>query len=132
MGLMFAAITMVVAAILGRLRILGGSVQASLGAPLRFPPFPMTARIFPLLMVMGLMIFMAQLGVSAWLATEAKSGDMLTVTRHAEWLHGMRFVGVGVMLTAIALALFTITGVMRFMANRISVVALEAIEADDV
>ena len=42
----------------------------------------------------------------------------------------MRFVGVGVMPTGIALALFTITGVMRFMANRISEVAAEAIEAD--
>ena len=44
---------MVVASILGRLRILGGTVQTSLGAQVTFPPFPMTARIFPLLMLFG-------------------------------------------------------------------------------
>lgn len=130
MGLIFAAITMVVASILGRLRILGGTVQASLGAPIEFPPFPATARIFPMLMLFGLVVFATQLGVSAWLATEAKSGDMLTVTTHADWLQGMRFAGVAIMLTAIALALFTITGVMRFMAGRVARVAVEAIEAD--
>jgi len=43
MGLIFAAITMVVASILGRLRILGGIVQISLGAQVVFPPFPGTA-----------------------------------------------------------------------------------------
>ena len=130
MGLMFAAITMVVAEILGRLRILGGTVQASLGAPVQYPRFPLSARVFPLLMLMGLMIFMTQMGLSAWLAAEAHDGDMLTVTKHADWLQGLRFVGVGVMLSGIALALFTITGVMRFMARRISEVAAEAIEAD--
>ncbi len=130
MGFLFAAITMVVASLLGRLRILGGTVQTSLGAQVRFPPFPMTARIFPLLMLLGLMVFMAQLGVSAWLATEAKSGDLLTVATHADWLQGMRIAGVGIMLAGIALALFTITGLMRFMARRVSEVAIQAIEAD--
>ena len=131
MGLMFAAITMVVASILGRLRILGGTVQASLDARIVYPSFPPSARIFPLLMLFGLMIFLAQLGVSAWLATEASAGDTLTVTTHADWLQGMRFVGVGVMLTGIALALFTITTLMGFMARRLSEIAAEAILAED-
>ena len=130
MGFMFAAITMVVASILGRLRILGGTVQGSLGARIIYPPFPLSARIFSLLMLFGLIIFLTQLGLSAWLATEAKAGDMQTVTTHADWVQGMRFVGVGVMLTGIALALFTITGLMRFLAGRIREVAAEAIEVD--
>jgi hypothetical protein len=83
-----------------------------------------------MLMVFGLMVFAAQLGVSAWLATEAKSGDLLTVTTHADWLQGMRFAGVAIMLTAIAIAIFTTTGVLRFMAGRVAEVAAEAIEAD--
>ena len=81
-----------------------------------------------MLMVFGLMVFAAQLGVSAWLATEAKSGDLLTVTTHADWLQGMRFAGVAIMLTAIAIA--TITGVLRLMVVRVAEVAAEAIEAD--
>ena len=136
MGFVFAAITMVVASILGRLRILGGTVQASLEAKIVWPPFPLAARVFPMLMLLGLMVFMAQLGISAWLATEAADaarGDAaaaLNVTQTADWLQGMRFAGVGIMLTGIALALFTITIVMTFMANRIREIAAEAIEAE--
>lgn len=130
MGFMFAAITMVVAAILGRLRILGGTVQGSLGALVVFPPFPLAARIFPMLMLFGLMVLLAQLGVSAWLATEAKSGDFLTVETHADWLQGMRLAGVAIMLTGIAVALYTITLLMRFLAERVSQIAAEAIEQD--
>lgn len=130
MGIMFASITMVLAAILGRLRVLGGTVQGSLGAKIVYPAFPMTARIFPMLMVFGMVVLLTQLGVSAWLATEAKSGDFLTVDTHADWLQGMRLAGVAIMLTGITLALFTITGVMRFMANRVREVASEALEAD--
>ncbi len=70
------------------------------------------------------------MGLSAWLATEAKSGDFLTVDTHADWVQGMRLAGVAIMLTGIALALYTITGVMRFMASRIRQVASEAIEVD--
>ena len=95
-----------------------------------YPPFPLTARLFPMLMLFGLIIFLSQFGVSAWLATEAKAGDMQTVTTHADWVQGLRFVGVGVMLTGIALALFTITGLMRFLAARVQQIAAEAIEAD--
>lgn len=136
MGMIFAAITMVVASILGRLRILGGTVQSSLDATIVFPPFPMAARAFPMLMLLGLMIFMAQLGISAWLATEAAdaargdAGAALNVAQTADWLQGMRFAGVGIMLAGIALALFTITLVMTFMANRIRQISAEAIEAD--
>ena len=136
MGLIFAAITMVVASILGRLRILGGSVQTSLEAKIIWPAFPLAARVFPMLMLLGLMVFLAQLGISAWLATEAADaarGDAaaaLNVAQTADWLQGMRFAGVGIMLTGIALALFTITGVMTFMANRIRQIAAEAIEED--
>lgn len=131
MGLMFAAIIMVVASILGRLRILGGTVQASLDARIEFPPFPLAARVFPVLMMVGLIVFLTQLGLSAWLATEASAGDFLTVDRHADWLQGMRFAGVGIMLTAIALALFTITTLMSFMATRIRDIAAEALEAEE-
>ncbi|MEE9277314.1 MAG: hypothetical protein V3V06_02785, partial [Dehalococcoidia bacterium] len=131
MGLMFASITMVVAAILGRLRILGGTVQASLGARIIYPPFPMAARIFPMLMMFGLIVFLTQLGLSAWLATEAKAGDFLTVDTHADWVQGMRLAAVAIMLSGIALALFTITGLMRFLAERVREVASEALEAED-
>ena len=106
-------------------------------AKIVFPTFPVSARIFPLLMVAGLMIFLAQLGVSAWLANEAAdaargdTGAAETVLRHADWLQGMRFAGVGVMLAGIALALFTITILMRFMADLVRQVAAEAIGSDD-
>ena len=133
MGLLFAAITMVLAAILGRLRVLGGTVQGSLGAPIVFPPFPISARLFPMLMLFGLIVLLTQLGVSAWLATEAKSGDpgaLLNVQQHADWLQGMRFAGVGLMLSGIALAMFTITIAMRFMTGRVAEVTAQAVEQD--
>lgn len=133
MGFMFAAITMVLAAILGRLRILGGTVQTSLGARVVWPPFPMAARVFPMLMLFGMVVLLTQLGVGAWLATEAKASDpasLLNVQQHADWLQGMRFAGVAIMLTGIAIALYTITIVMRFMARRVSEVAAEAMERD--
>ena len=82
------------------------------------------------------MLFLAQLGISAWLATEAADaarGDpdaALNVLQTADWLQAMRFAAVGIMLTGIALALFTITILMTFMSNRIREIAAEAIEAE--
>ena len=83
-----------------------------------------------MLMLLGLMVLLAQLGLSAWLATEAKAGDFLMVDTHADWLQGMRLAGVAIMLSGIAVALFTITLVMRFMAARLSEVAARAMEVD--
>jgi hypothetical protein len=86
-----------------------------------------------MLMLFGMVVLLTQLGLSAWLATEAKAGDpasLLNVQQHADWLQGMRFAGVAIMLTGIAIALFTITIVMRFMASRVSQVAAEAMERD--
>ena len=93
----------------------------------------MAARVFPMLMLFGMVMLLTQLGVSAWLATEAKTGDfasLLNVQQHVDWLQGMRFSGVAVMLTGIAIALYTITIVMRSMARRVREVAAEAMERD--
>ncbi len=42
----------------------------------------------------------------------------------------MRFAGVGLMLSGIALAMFTITIAMRFMTGRVAEVTAQAVEQD--
>ncbi len=52
------------------------------------------------------------------------------VDPHADWLQGMRLAGAAIMLTGIAVALYAITLVMRFLGERMGQVAAEAIEQD--
>ncbi len=56
MGLLLAGITFLVATILGTLRHLGYRVQTALGRDPVFPAPPGEARIFPMIMMTGLML----------------------------------------------------------------------------
>ena len=78
MGMLLGGITFIVATILGALRVGGGRVQLALGVDPKVLKPPMTARMFPMLM-MGIMILMAALGVGIWIAGVA----------HGYWNHSI-------------------------------------------
>ena len=70
LGFMLGGITYLLATILGNLRVAGGRVQRALGADQVVIKKPMSGSLFPMLM-MGMMILIAALGVSIWLATQS-------------------------------------------------------------
>jgi len=59
LGLLLGGITFLLATILGNLRVQGGRIQKSLGVPVVIPKPPLTAKMFPMLMMMGVMILLA-------------------------------------------------------------------------
>ena len=56
LGMMLGGITFLLATILGNLRVQGGRVQQSLSMPVVLPTPPITARMFPMFMMAGMMI----------------------------------------------------------------------------
>jgi hypothetical protein len=143
LGLMLGGITFLLATILGNLRIAGGMVQRALGADQIVIKKPMSGVLFPMLMMMGMMILVATLGVSIWLATEshdfwnnsiatvldpAVAGsdtlrDLGVIKATAAWLTPLKFVGMAFLFSGIALALVTIVSVLRFQAARLAELA---------
>ena len=138
LGFMLGGITFLLATILGNLRVAGGRVQRALGADQVVIKEPMSGSLFPMLM-MGMMILVAALGVSIWLATQsfdywnnsiatvlnpAAAGsdtlrDLGVIEATAAWLTPLRFVGMAFLFSGIALALVTIVSVLRFQAARL-------------
>ena len=143
-GMMLAGITMTLATILGNLRVAGANVQASLGAEVKLPVPPTIAKVFPLMMMMGMMTLMAVLGIGIWLATiagdvygnsiadvnaAAAGSDLLadlgTVKAVKAWLTPMEFLGMAFLFTGITLGLATIVTVLQFQAQRLVQIAAE-------
>lgn len=130
LGLMLGAITMALGVIATTLRGLGGDVMGKW--PQQFnpgvPPKPRTAKIFPMLMMMGWMVLIAGLVValllngtvtSYWahsIATElnpAQPGSLLlnqlaAIKGTMPWISLLRFMGMGLVFTAITVALTVI------------------------
>ena len=67
--MILGGVTFFLATILGALRTGGGRVQEALGVPVRIIKPPKTARIFPMLMMMGMMILIASLIIGIVVAT---------------------------------------------------------------
>ena len=139
MGMILGGVTFLLATILGSLRTGGGRVQEALGVPVRIIKPPMTATIFPMAMMMGMMVLIASLVVGIveasiaygyWnhsIATQlnpaaegsALLGDLQTVATMSAWLAPLKFVGIALLLTGIGLALATIVRVLRWQATRL-------------
>ncbi len=144
MGLLLGGITFLLATILGTLRVSGAKVQKALGAEVVGLKPPMTAQMFPMFMMLGMMILVANFAIHIalafiahgyWnhsIATElstaaAGSGlvaDLQTLKTYGAWLEPFKFVGVAFLLAGIALALYTIVRVLRFQAERLKELAL--------
>ncbi len=139
MGLLFSGITFVLANIINALRAAGGGLQRALGVEVKAMAKPLTAKLFPPLMMMGLMILVAAFIISLWLAGVSASywnhsikteldaaqvgstllGQLATIQSVKAWLEPLKFVGIAFLLTGISLALATIRKILQFQAARI-------------
>ena len=138
-GMIVGGVTFLLATILGALRVGGGRVQQALGETVRMPKPPITAKLFPMFMMMGIMILMAALIIGIvlavisfgyWnhsIATElnpAVEGSQLlstlsTITSIQMWLAPLKFVGMASLFVGVGLALATIVGALRWQSNRL-------------
>ena len=139
MGMILGGVTFLLATILGALRTGGGRVQEAVGVPVKVIKPPMTATVFPMLMMMGMMVLIASLVIGIvlafisygyWnhsIATElnpAAAGSPLlhglaNINTVSAWLAPFKFVGVALVLTGIGLALATIVRVLRWQSQRL-------------
>lgn len=136
-GFILSAITFSLANILGVFRAGGVRVQQAFGKDPQTLTPPMTAHMFPMLMMLGLMILIVNLliagvvGAIAWdvygepvtTINSTESGNLLrdigTVNTYKTWLQPFGFVGIATILAGIAMAVHTILQVIRFQGQRI-------------
>ncbi len=132
-ALLLSGISFLLATILGALRWGGGEVQESMGGPVKTLKMPLSAMLFLGLMMMGLMAQFVAFGTLIYVATQAHDawigataagvpGDLAALDRanaYAAWVNPLRLVSVGVLLTGIVFALYTISNVLRFQFSRI-------------
>lgn len=137
MGMILGGVTFLLATILGSLRTGGGRVQQALGVDVRIIKPPMTAKAFPMVMMMGMMFLVASLIISIVLgvltynywnhsiatqlnpATGELLSDLGSINAVKLWLEPFKFVGLALLLTGIGLALATIVRVLRWQSNRL-------------
>lgn len=144
-GLILAAITFSLANILGVFRAGGVRLQQAFGKEAQALTPPVTAKLFPMLMMMGLMILIVNLVISAFIgglawdvyghsvaeinAAEPGSdllGDLGTVNTYKTWLAPLPFIGIALILVGISFAVHTILQVIRFQGQRIRELAQTA------
>ena len=143
LGMMLGGITFLLATIIGNLRVAGGNIQRALGATPQVLKKPMAGHLFPMLMMMGMMVLVFTFGASIWLAVQANDywdhsiatelntaaagssllDDLSTIQATAAWLTPLKFVGMALLFSGIALALATIVQVLRFQARRLVEIA---------
>lgn len=138
LGLLLSAVTFLLATILGTLRDGGRDVQRAVGGDSVDLVKPWTAKLFPPVMMMGVMVLMAAVVVGIvvsglqgdyWShagsdvvsgpATPALASDLADIQSIRAWLQPLDFVGMGLILSGIVLALATIVRALRFQAARI-------------
>ena len=138
-GMILGGVTFLLATILGALRTGGGRVQEALGGSVHLIKTPMTAKMFPMVMMMGMMaltasvvigIVLASISYGYWnhsIANElnpATAGSSLlnslaNINTVSAWLAPLKFLGVALVLTGIGLALATIVRVLRWQSQRL-------------
>lgn len=112
-GLVLSGISFLLGTILASLRSGGGEVQESLGVTVKTLKMPTSAKLFVLLMMMGMMLSIAQF-VLYIVATNADNPGTWFA-----WLGPLREVALGLLLSGIVLALYTIGTVLGFQFTRI-------------
>ena len=115
-GFLLAGVAFLLGTILAGLREGGGEVQQSLGVTVRTLKMPVTAKLFVVLMMLGLMISVFQF--VAYIVAAGVDGG-LTFASWAAWLGPTREVGLGLILAGIVLVLVTIGNVLAFQFDRI-------------
>lgn len=132
-ALLLSGISFLLGTILGALRWGGGEAQESVGAPVKTLKMPWSAWVFIGLMMMGLMAELVAFGTlafvagqehAAWIGASSPdaAGNVAALNRatvYAAWANPLREVALGVILTGIAFALYTISNVLGFQFSRI-------------
>ena len=144
-GLLLSAITFSLANILGVFRVGGVRLQQAFGREAQTLTPPITARLFPMLMMVGLVILIVNLIIAAFIgalawdvyghsvaeinAAEPGSSllaDLGTVNTYKAWLTPFKFVGIAFIPVGISFAVDTILQVIRFQGQRIRELAQTA------
>lgn len=112
-GLVLSGISFLLGTILASLRSGGGEVQESLGVTVKTLKMPTSAKLFVLLMISGMMLSIVQF-VLYIVATSADNPGTWFA-----WLGPLREVALGLLLSGIVLALYTIGTVLGFQFTRI-------------
>lgn len=140
MGLLFSGIVFLLATIIGALRQAAISVQQAAGVEVRVLAKPMQAKLFPMLMMLGLLILIVNLIMDLNLASQATSywnhnikeeldtaqtgsallAQLSSIKSTKAWDEPLKFVGLAFLFTSIALALATIRQILGFQAKRIA------------
>ena len=118
----FAAISFVIARILGEFRTGGGKIQEAVGSSVETLLMPATAKAFIGIMAMAMMTILIPVVLHYVIAAQILNGSANALA-HAEqwavWLEGVRRFGTALYLLAITLGLSTIIYVLRFQGIRI-------------
>ena len=115
-GFALAGISFLLARILAALRSGGGEVQQGLGLTVETLRMPVTAKIFVVLMVAGLMVEIVQFIAYAVVAGMTDATDIAIAFT---WLGPLREFGLGLLLAGIVLALATIARALDFQTARV-------------
>ena len=131
LGMIFAAISFVIARILGIFRTGGGTVQQGIGKGIKTPLRPVTVMIFLAGMMMAMMIlvfafaghiYAAIQAHGAWINASGPAEPDAAFLGRAEtwatWLEGLRRFAVGLYLASIAFGLATIIKAIGFLTMR--------------
>jgi hypothetical protein len=145
LGFLLSGVTFLLATILGTLRDGGRDIQRAVGGKSIDLVKPLTAKLFPAAMMMGLMVLIAGVAVGIVVAvlqggyfghsaaavangpaTPALAADLGDIQSLRAWLQPLDFVGMGLILSGIVLALATIVRALRFQAARVVQLGEEA------
>lgn len=118
-GLILAGIAFLLGTILSSLRQGGGEVQEAVGVSVKTLKMPASAKAFVGLMAAGLMVSMFQFG--GYLVATGQDDP----SSWFAWLGPVREVGLGLILSGIVLALYTIGTVLGFQFDRLSQIVKE-------
>jgi hypothetical protein len=140
MGLILGGITMTLVNVVRSLRDAGRDVQVSLGArPVQLDK-PLSGKLTPHVMLMGVMVEVAAFVIGIVAATTigdvsltaladlstagaADIADIGFVRAASAWLPGLRLVGLALILTSVVLTLTTIQKAIRFQGHRVTELA---------
>ena len=135
-GMLLGGVSLLLATILAALRDGGRKTQEALGSDVRLMEPPTTAKLFPLLMALGMItliaalvigIVVARLSFDYWdhsivdnldPATKGLLKDLRAINTITLWLEPFKFVGLALILTSIGLALATIARALRWQTDR--------------
>jgi hypothetical protein len=129
---LLAGISFLLASVLGAMRGSGGALQQQLAREVYTPRMPASAWAFMALMMAGLMVALTSLGFHIYAAVQVYDYYSTGVPPAADALHllgraetvlsyaaPLSMVGIGLLLSGIVLALYTIGNVLRFQFDRV-------------